>query len=231
LIKIENLSKTFNLHILNDKELCAFNKISFELNEGEFLGLSGPSGAGKSSILKCIYRTYLPTGGHIWYDSMAMGKVDLASATEHDVLKLRSQEIGYVSQFLKVIPRVPALDIVAEPLLCAGVGPESARKQAADLLSRLNIPDRLFDAYPSTFSGGEQQRINIARAVIWKPRLLLLDEPTASLDKRSSSLVVEELMKMRDQGTAMVGILHDRELMSSISDRIYTIEEPLHDAA
>jgi alpha-D-ribose 1-methylphosphonate 5-triphosphate synthase subunit PhnL len=231
LIKIENLSKTFNLHILNDKELCAFNKISFELDEGEFLGLSGPSGAGKSSILKCIYRTYLPTGGHIWYDSTAMGKVDLASATEHDVLKLRSQEIGYVSQFLKVIPRVPALDIVAEPLLCAGVGQESARNQAADLLSRLNIPDRLFDAYPSTFSGGEQQRINIARAVIWKPRLLLLDEPTASLDKRSSSLVVEELMKMRDQGTAMVGILHDRELMSSISDRIYTIEEPLHDTA
>lgn len=231
MIKIENLSKTFNLHILNDKELCAFNKISFELDEGEFLGLSGPSGAGKSSILKCIYRTYLPTGGHIWYDSIAMGKVDLASATEHDVLKLRSQEIGYVSQFLKVIPRVPALDIVAEPLLCAGVSQESARKQAADLLSRLNIPDRLFDAYPSTFSGGEQQRINIARAVIWKPRLLLLDEPTASLDKQSSGLVVEELMKMRDQGTAMVGILHDRELMSSISDRIYTIEEPLHDAA
>ena len=231
MIKIENLSKTFNLHILNDKELCAFNKISFELDEGEFLGLSGPSGAGKSSILKCIYRTYLPTGGHIWYDSTAMGKVDLASATEHDVLKLRSQEIGYVSQFLKVIPRVPALDIVAEPLLRAGTPPESARKQAANLLRRLNIPDRLFDAYPSTFSGGEQQRINIARAIIWKPRLLLLDEPTASLDRQSAEIVIEELRAMRDQGTAMIGILHDWELMASIADRVYPLQEVSPDEA
>lgn len=225
MLNVENLSKTFRMHILGDKIIEGVAGVSLDVRKGEFVGLSGPSGAGKSSILKCIYRTYVPTGGHIWYDSLGMGRVDLASASEHDVLKIRSGEIGYVAQFLKVIPRVPAIEVVAEPLMSAGMPAEEAKQRAARLLARLNVPERLFDAYPATFSGGEQQRINIARAVIWKPRLLLLDEPTASLDKRSAGLVVDELMAMRKEGTAMIGILHDRELMSTIADRIYQLTE------
>ena len=130
-----------------------------------------------------------------------------------------------MSQFLKVIPRVPAIEVVADPLIGLGVPEEEAKEKAADMLGRLNVPKRLYDAYPSTFSGGEQQRINIARAIIWKPRLLLVDEPTASLDKASAGLVVDELMAMRAEGTAMLGILHNNELMSAIADRVYPLQE------
>ena len=227
MLKVENLSKSFCLHTLGGKVIQGIEDFSLEVRKGEFTGLSGPSGAGKSSILKCIYRTYVPSSGRIWYESRDMGRVDLASATEHNILKIRAGEIGYVSQFLKVIPRVPAIEVVAEPLMRMGMPPGEAKAHAADLLDRLNVPERLLDAYPTTFSGGEQQRVNIARAIIWKPRLLLLDEPTASLDKQSASLVVDELMAMRREGTAMIGILHDRELMASIADRIYPLGEGL----
>jgi len=225
LLSVENLSKTFCLHNLCGKVIQGVSGVSLQARKGEFVGLSGPSGAGKSSILKCIYRTYVPSAGRIWYDSPGLGRVDLASATEHDILRIRSREIGYVSQFLKVIPRVPAIEVVTEPLIGLGMPEEEAKVRAADLLGRLNVPERLFDAYPSTFSGGEQQRVNIARAIIWKPRLLLVDEPTASLDRRSAGLVVDELMEMRAEGTAMIGILHDRELMVTIADRVYQLQE------
>jgi len=225
LLNVENLSKTFCLHNLDGKVIHGVTNVSLQARKGEFVGLSGPSGAGKSSILKCIYRTYVPSAGRIWYDSPEMGRVDLASATEHDILRIRSREIGYVSQFLKVIPRVPAIEVVAEPLIGLGMPEAEAKVKAADLLGRLNVPERLFDAYPSTFSGGEQQRVNIARAIIWKPRLLLVDEPTASLDRRSADLVVDELMTMRAEGVAMIGILHDRELMAMIADRVYQLQE------
>jgi alpha-D-ribose 1-methylphosphonate 5-triphosphate synthase subunit PhnL len=141
------------------------------------------------------------------------------------VIDLRHKEIGYVAQFLKVIPRVSAVDIVAEPLLLKnGLSPAEAKIKAAQLLARLHIPAKLFDAYPATFSGGEQQRVNIARAIIWKPRLLLLDEPTASLDRGFTAIVVELLKELRQEGTSMVGIFHDEGLMGSIVDRIYKVK-------
>lgn len=141
------------------------------------------------------------------------------------VIDIRHKEIGYVSQFLKVIPRVSAIDIVAEPLLAkCGSSAKEARKRAGDLLERLNIPAHLFDAYPATFSGGEQQRVNIAAAIIWKPRLLLLDEPTASLDSDSVSVVIDLLKELRDQGTSMIGIFHDNDLIESITNRLYRLK-------
>jgi alpha-D-ribose 1-methylphosphonate 5-triphosphate synthase subunit PhnL len=195
------------------------------VREGEFLGLSGPSGSGKSTILKCIYRTYMPTEGAVWYESDLYGRVDLASLSEHAIIDLRKKEIGFVSQFLKIIPRVSALDIVTEPLLARnGIPPEKARLKAAELLERLHIHPQLFDAYPVTFSGGEQQRINIARAVIWRPKVLLLDEPTASLDQRTASLVLDILGEVRNEGTTMIGIFHDAGMLRTVADRIYDLE-------
>jgi alpha-D-ribose 1-methylphosphonate 5-triphosphate synthase subunit PhnL len=224
MITVQNLRKQFMLHILNDKRLEACNDVSFSVAAGGFLGLAGPSGAGKSTVLKCIYRTYLPSNGAIWYDSAEYGRVDMASLPDRKVIEIRTREMGYVSQFLKVVPRVSALDIVMEPIIARnGVNRAEARERAAGLLERLRIPSRLFDAYPATFSGGEQQRINIAHAVSWKPRLLLLDEPTASLDKDSVQTVVEILQELRAEGTTMIGIFHDYSLMQSVADRVYVI--------
>jgi alpha-D-ribose 1-methylphosphonate 5-triphosphate synthase subunit PhnL len=224
MLRVNDLIKVFNVHILGDKVIKGCNAVSFSVPKGCFLGLSGPSGVGKSSILKCIYRTYLPTSGEVWYDSLLFGRVNLAEIKDNMIIDIRHKEIGYVSQFLKVIPRVSAVDIVADPLLKKnGISVMEAKKKAQELLERLEIPAHLFDAYPATFSGGEQQRINIARAIIWKPRLLLLDEPTASLDSHSVSIVVALLKELRAQGTSMIGIFHDQELMTAITDSVYRL--------
>ncbi len=226
MLEVDNLSKTFRIHILGGKVIEGCSGVSFSVAEGGFLGLSGPSGTGKSTVLKCIYRTYLPTGGDIWYDSIAYGRINLAKAADPVVLEIRNKEVGYVSQFFRVIPRVSAIEIVAEPLLTRkGLSEGEAKKSAVEILERLNIPSNLFDAYPSTFSGGEQQRLNIARAVIWKPRLLLLDEPTASLDKDSVAVAIELLRELREQGTSVIGIFHDNGLMTSITDSTYRVKQ------
>jgi alpha-D-ribose 1-methylphosphonate 5-triphosphate synthase subunit PhnL len=223
-ISVENLSKSFNLHILGEKRIEACREVSFRVPQGGFLGLSGPSGAGKSTVLKCIYRTYLPSGGAVWYDSAQSGRVNLAALSDREMIEIRTREMGYVSQFLKVIPRVSALDVVMEPILARnGVTRDEARRRAGELLERLRIPAQLFDAYPATFSGGEQQRINIAHAVSWKPRLLLLDEPTASLDKDSIGVVLDLLKELRQEGTTMIGIFHDTELMEAVTDSVLRI--------
>jgi len=224
MLRVNDLIKIFTVHILGDKVIKGCNSVSFSVPKGCFLGLSGPSGVGKSSILKCIYRTYLPTSGEVWYDSLLFGRVNLAEMKDNMIIDIRHKEIGYVSQFLKTIPRVSAVDIVADPLLKKnGISVMEAKKKAQELLERLEIPAHLFDAYPATFSGGEQQRINIARAIIWKPRLLLLDEPTASLDSHSVSIVVALLKELRAQGTSMIGIFHDQELMTAITDSVYRL--------
>jgi alpha-D-ribose 1-methylphosphonate 5-triphosphate synthase subunit PhnL len=206
--------------LTDDIDIPAFSDISFNIGKGEFLAIIGPSGAGKSSILKCIYRTYLPTSGHIFYLSRLYGLIDLVDAPERKIINLRAQEIGYVSQFLKVIPRVPALDVVAGRMLPLGYSVETAREQAGKLLTELQIPENLWYAYPVTFSGGEQQRINLARSFITRPRLLLLDEPTASLDEKTKSVVIEILKQMKGKGTTMIGIFHDLDTMGKLADDV-----------
>ena len=224
MITVENLSKTFTLHMLKEKRIAACSNVSFRVPPGGFLGLSGPSGAGKSTVLKCLYRTYLAGSGAILYDSATYGPVDLATLPDRAIIDIRDKEMGYVSQFLKVIPRVSTLDVVMEPILSRnGVTRDVARKRSISLLERLRIPSHLFDAYPATFSGGEQQRVNIARAVSWKPRLLLLDEPTASLDRDSVGVVLEILRELRGEGTTMIGIFHDTTVLESVTDSVYHI--------
>jgi alpha-D-ribose 1-methylphosphonate 5-triphosphate synthase subunit PhnL len=223
MLVVEQLSKSFRLHMQGGLQVRAVEGVSFQVQRGEFVGLAGPSGAGKSTVLKCIHRTYLPTSGSISFEAKA-GRVDLATLPDREILDLRRTEIGFVSQFLRVIPRVSALDLVAEPLLSRhGIGIEEAKRRAADLLDRLRIPRNLFSAYPATFSGGEQQRVNIARAVGWNPSLLLLDEPTASLDRASAEIALSLLSELRDQGCTILGIFHDPELLSRIADRTIRI--------
>jgi alpha-D-ribose 1-methylphosphonate 5-triphosphate synthase subunit PhnL len=225
MLTVENLEKRFVSHVLDGKQIVGFSPISFTVANGTAMGLSGPSGYGKSSVLKCIYRTYLASSGRITYESETFGRIHLTELPENQILALRRREMGYVTQFLSVLPRVPVLDVVAEPLVHAGVDRSEARRAAGALLQRLRIDARLHDAYPATFSGGEKQRVNLARAVIRPPRLLLLDEPTASLDAEAMRVVLELLVEMKQKGTTMIAIFHDRSIMDRLMDDIYHMPE------
>ncbi|WP_248927618.1 phosphonate C-P lyase system protein PhnL [Paenibacillus hamazuiensis] len=231
MLKVDQLSKTFELSMTGKMTIHPFQGLSFEAAKGEFLGIAGPSGIGKSSILKCIYRTYLPSSGSIRYDSGLYGPIDLAAAPERAIVHLRRTEISYVTQFLKVIPRVPAVDVVAERLLPLGLSMDEARKPAEEMLQRLGIPRELWKAFPATFSGGEQQRVNLARALIAKPKLLILDEPTASLDHETKKRVLNLLNEMKEEGTTMVGVFHDWDVMGKVADHIMDLRAVLGQTA
>ena len=224
IIEIQELKKTFTTHHLN-KTMTAMDDISFSLKKGDFLGIVGKSGSGKSTIIKCIYRTYLPQSGQIFYDSEAFGRIDLVTATERDIIQLRKYEIGYVSQFLNVMPRTTTLELVEQSLLETGADKETATEKAKNALRHFDIAEGLWDSYPNTFSGGEKLRLNIARATVNNPRLLLLDEPTASLDNESKQKVREVIEKLKNEGTTMLGIFHDLEFMDGLCDYTYHMQE------
>jgi alpha-D-ribose 1-methylphosphonate 5-triphosphate synthase subunit PhnL len=224
MIDISNAEKTFTMHLQGGIELPVVRGVSFHVEPGECVVLSGPSGAGKSSILKMIFGNYRCDGGRIGIRHQG-AVIDLATAEPRQVLSVRRATIGYVSQFLRAVPRVATLDVVAEPLIANGMARVEARGKAGALLRRLNIPERLWGLPPSTFSGGEQQRVNIARGFISELPILLLDEPTASLDAANRAVVVDLVAAKKRAGVAMVAIVHDDEIRHLIADRIVDVTE------
>lgn len=222
-LDIRGLSKGFTLHAAH-RRIRGCEDISLQVGHGEFVGITGRSGSGKSTILKCIYRTNLPETGQIWYDSGAFGPVDLATLDERRVIWLRSYEIGYVSQFLDAVPRTTAHDIVLQSALEAFCDPADAEAETVALLEHFDFPPELWGLFPNTFSGGEKLRLNIARAMVRRPRLLLLDEPTASLDNASKLKVRALIEQLKDSGTTMLGIFHDLEFMEGVCDREYNMQ-------
>ncbi|MGE3858067.1 MAG: phosphonate C-P lyase system protein PhnL [Dehalococcoidia bacterium] len=225
MLSVSGLSKTITLHILHGAEVHPLRDVSFDLAPGEFLSIAGPSGAGKSSLLKCLNRTYLASAGAAMYRTAAGEVVDLFSAPEREIVALRREEITYVSQFLKAPPRVPAVDVVASVLVRRGVDVEEARGRAATMLGRLGIGPSLQSSYPALFSGGEQQRVNVAKAFVAPPRLLLLDEPTSALDPENRERVIEMLREAQSAGTAVIAIFHDLELIRRLSDRVLVLAD------
>lgn len=217
ILRVRDLTKTFRMYHL-DAKLHAFEGVSFDLKPGEFLLLRGHNGAGKSTLLRTIWRSYLPISGHVYYQSRH-GEIDLAHAADVDIALLRRQEIGFVTQFLNARPRVAAQDIVAEPLLLAGHDREAALEQARHWLDQFGVRRELWRAYPSTFSGGEQQKVNLARALILPQRLLLLDEPTASLDAGARAALIRRLDDLKSQGVAMIGVFHHPGDVAQLIDR------------
>jgi alpha-D-ribose 1-methylphosphonate 5-triphosphate synthase subunit PhnL len=222
MIEILGAEKSFTMHLQGGVKLPVVRGVSFDVKAGECVVLSGPSGAGKSSILKMIFGNYRCDGGRIGISHEGT-MLDLAKAEPREILSVRRSTIGYVSQFLRAVPRVPTIDVVAEPLIANGTPRADAREQAANLLRRLNIPERLWALPPSTFSGGEQQRVNIARGFISDYPVLLLDEPTASLDAANREVVVQLIDQKKRAGVAMVAIVHDDEIRHRIADRVVDV--------
>ena len=221
-LELRRAHKSFTMHLQGGLRLPVVAGVSFSVEPGQCVVLAGPSGAGKSSILKMIFGNYRCDGGEILLrDGDAV--VDIASAPPRRILALRQTVMGYVSQFLRAVPRVAALDVVAEPLMAEPAAREEARAKAAALLTRLGIPERLWQVPPVTFSGGEQQRVNIARGFLPERPLLLLDEPTASLDGANRATVVELIAEKKRQGAAIVTIVHDEEVRSAIADVVVDV--------
>ncbi|WP_077702178.1 phosphonate C-P lyase system protein PhnL [Virgibacillus dokdonensis] len=223
MLQVKDFGKRFTIHHLG-KTRQAVEHIHFSLEQGEFLGIVGKSGSGKSTILKSIYRTYRPDEGSIIYDSARYGFIDLTNATEREILYLRKHEIGYVSQFLNVMPRTTSRELVEKALLEMGATEQAAKIEAEKALTHFELDPKLWDHYPNTFSGGEKLRLNIAMATVKKPRLLLLDEPTASLDQQSKIKVREIIEKLKASGTTLVGIFHDIEFMDGLCDHVFDMQ-------
>jgi len=218
MIRISNLAKSFTLHNQGGAVIPVMAAASLRVAPGECVGLTGASGAGKSTLMRLVWGNYLAAGG-----SILVGDLDVAQAAPRDIIGLRRTTLGYVSQFLRVVPRVPTIEVVAEPLLTLGLPADQARARAASLLARLNIPERLWALSPTTFSGGEQQRVNIARGFAHAYPALLLDEPTASLDVVNREVVLNLIGEAKARGAAILGIFHDEAARARVCDRLVDV--------
>ncbi|WP_188482577.1 phosphonate C-P lyase system protein PhnL [Marivita lacus] len=214
MIELDRLHKTFTLHNQGGVVIDVLSDVSLTVAPGECVALTGASGAGKSTLMRMIYGNYRAQSGAI-----LIGGVDLVQAEPREIIRLRREVLGYVSQFLRVVPRVPTLDVVAEPLRAVGVGSDEARTRAKELLAQLNIPERLWSLSPTTFSGGEQQRVNIARGFAHPYPAMLLDEPTASLDAANREVVLSLIEDAKARGAAIIGIFHDEAARARVCDR------------
>lgn len=225
ILRVTNFCKTFYLHE-QGKQIPASGKVNLDVQAGKLTALTGPTGAGKSSVLKGIYRTYLPTAGSIFYRGRTGMDIDLAQASEQQMLDLRRDEISIVTQFLFCLPRMATLDVVAQPLYARGLDKEEARARAVDMLRQMNMPERLWSISPVTFSGGEKQRVNLARGLVSMPRLLLLDEPTASLDPATAERVTGIIESIKNEGVGMLAIFHSPELTRRLADSVVELAPP-----
>ncbi|MGD8783571.1 MAG: phosphonate C-P lyase system protein PhnL [Thioalkalispiraceae bacterium] len=226
ILTISGYSKYFEIYEQGSL-IPSSHDVNLSVYPGRLTALVGPSGSGKSSVLKGVYRTYLPSSGRILYRCQNNHELDLVQTDEHRILELRHNEISFVTQFLHVLPRKSTEEVVAYPLVQRGVDKTSAIQRAHELLTALSLPERLWGIAPATFSGGEKQRVNLARGLISNPRLLLLDEPTASLDSDTTQIVINLLADLKREGVAMLAIFHDPQLVDALADEVIELNQPV----
>ena len=222
LLRVRGLAKSFTLHTQGGVEILVFQDIALDAAVSDCVCLHGPSGVGKTTLLRTLYANYKPDKGEVLVQSGGEW-IDLVAAEPRKVIEIRRNVIGYVSQFLRVIPRVPTIDVVVEPAIAAGMSEAEADSRARILLSRLRIPERLWSLAPATFSGGEQQRVNLARGFVVDYPILLLDEPTASLDAVNRETVVALITEAKARGAAIIGIFHDEEVRNAVASRLFHV--------
>jgi alpha-D-ribose 1-methylphosphonate 5-triphosphate synthase subunit PhnL len=225
ILRVEGYTKQFLLHA-RGKLIPSAADVNLTVRAGRLTALVGPTGAGKSSVLKGIYRSYLPSRGRLRYRSARGEDIDLAQADEHRILELRRDEIAFVTQFLFCLPRQATLDVVGQPLVARGLERAAARAAAAEVLAALDLPERLWGLSPATFSGGEKQRVNLARGLVARPRLLLLDEPTASLDPKTAERVVGRIEQLKGEGVAMLAVFHQPDITRRLADQVVELLPP-----
>lgn len=222
-ISVDKVGKEFTTHSRNQTRQV-FSAATFSVGKRECVVLDGPSGIGKSSLLRAIYGNYLVTSGSISITTDDRS-ISVTDAEPDEIIELRRSSISYVSQFLRALPRIAAIDVVCEPLIALGVGRDAARDKAADMLQRLNLPESLWGLSPLTFSGGEQQRVNIARGFVADLPVFLLDEPTASLDKNNRQVVIDLIREAVGRGACAIGVFHDQDVRETVASRIVNMRD------
>lgn len=201
MIEVKNVIKRFGIG--TETEVTILKGISFTINKGDYVILSGKSGAGKSTLMYQISLLASPTEGEVIIKGRSVGAVSEKKRSEY-----RLENFGFIFQSYALNKDLTALENVALPLLCLGMSRKEAYKKSTDILSELGIGDRA-DNYPEQLSGGEQQRVSIARAVVKEPEVLFADEPTASLDVANSDQVMEILDTLHKKGMTIVAITHE----------------------
>lgn len=223
-LSVRGLVKRFTLHNLGGREIRGLDGVSLEVRSGEHVALAGGSGAGKSSLLKCVFRTYLPTTGQVWLRQASGETVDLATLQDHEVADCRERDLGYVSQFLRPEPRRSTFEVVTQAGVRRGMEPDAAREAAAAALRRVAIEEDLWGSYASLLSGGEKQRVNLAAGTIAAPRLLLLDEPVSALDPANRERVLDLIADLTKRGVAVLGVFHDLDAMRRLASRVVVLD-------
>jgi alpha-D-ribose 1-methylphosphonate 5-triphosphate synthase subunit PhnL len=224
ILAVRDLRKSFTLHAIDGRVVTALDGVDLDVAPGEHVALAGTSGAGKSSLLKCVYRTYLPSGGSVRFTDDDGAVHELTALPDAELADLRARRIGYVSQFLRAEPRRGALDVVARAGRRRGLDPDAAGDAATEALRRVRIDERLWGTYPTLLSGGEKQRVNLAAGLVAPPRLLLLDEPVSALDPANREAVLGLVGDLAGLGVAVLAVFHDVDAMARLATRVVRLE-------
>ncbi|MDR9364802.1 MAG: ABC transporter ATP-binding protein [Balneolaceae bacterium] len=206
ILSVNNLSKTFKS---GNIELTVLKDINFSIEKGISCAIVGPSGSGKTTLLGLCAGLDKPTSGDV-----ILNDQKISALKESDLSAIRNEQIGFVFQSFQLIPTLTALENVMVPIELRGVSYREVEKKAIDLLDKVGLRDRVTH-YPTQLSGGEQQRVGLARAFIHKPEVLFADEPTGNLDGDTGSQIEDLLFELnKDEGTTLIIVTHDRELAS-----------------
>ena len=215
IVRLENVDKVYQT---GDTSITALAKSSLSFDSNKLTLIMGPSGSGKTTLLSIIGCIIYPSSGKVYYKDK-----EVTSLSENKLADLRLHDIGFVFQQFNLLEPLTALENVMQPLLLQSVEKKEAKEKAISALEAVGLSDRLHNL-PKKLSGGQKQRVAIARALVTNPSMILCDEPTASLDAKSASIIMEELKELAQEGKAVIIVTHDLRLRKFADEVIYVEE-------